>query len=300
MSETGPDDGARPNSELGGQVLALPKAPGRWSDPLELEPELEEDSAFPSIESSPLLYARLLGYLYLVIITFGIFSEVVVRGTLVEAGDPSATAANLRSSEWLFRLGFAADLVVFLSAVAVALILYLLLRPVNRALSMVAAGFRLTQTAILGLNLLNMSAVLLILGEAEYLGDHFEAEQLDALGLLFLDLHKYGYVLGLTFFALHALVVGYLVFVSGFLPKVLGVLLALAGMGSLIDNITFFLVPGYDGGISPVVLAPAFIAEISFCFWLVFRGIDTEEWHTRATRPPPQFTPETAHLGAPA
>jgi hypothetical protein len=215
--------------------------------------------------------ARVAGVLYVAIIVLGIFAEVVVRSRLVVDGDPGATASNIRESQWLFRAGFAADLVVFLCDVALAIVLYVLFRPVSRTLSMLAAAFRLTQTAIIGLNLLGMFAALLVLREADYLGA-FAVEQSEALALLLLDLHTYGYTLGLTFFGVSTLLVGYLALRSRVVPRALCVLLGLAGAGYVADSAAFFLVPGYGGDVSPVLLAPALVGEVWFALWLLFRG----------------------------
>jgi hypothetical protein len=220
--------------------------------------------------------ARLAGVLYLTIITFGIFAEVVVRSRLIADGDAQATAANIRDSEWLFRLGFAADLVVFLCDVALAIVLFFLFRPVSRIVSALAAAFRLTQTAIIGLNLLSMFGALLIVREADYLRV-FGREGSEALALFLLDLHKYGYTLGLTFFGLSTLAIAYLALRSRVVPRGLAALLALAGLGYLGDSFAFFLVPGYDGSISPVLLAPALVGELWFALWLLFKGWRLEE-----------------------
>jgi hypothetical protein len=218
-----------------------------------------------------LVSARVAGVLYVVIIVFGLFAEVVVRSRLVVDGDAQATAANIQDSESLFRLGFAADLVVFLCDVALAVVLYFLFRPVSRALSLLAAAFRLTQTAIIGFNLLNMFAALLILTDADYLGS-FDERQSESLSLFMLDLHRYGYTLGLTFFGVSTLIVGYLALASGCMPRLLGALLCLAGLGYVGDSVAFFLVPGYDGSISPILLAPAIVGEVWFALWLLLRG----------------------------
>jgi hypothetical protein len=218
-----------------------------------------------------LVSARLAGTLYLTIVGLGIFAEVAVRSSLIVDGDAAATAANIRDSEWLFRAGFAADLIVFLCDVALAVILFLLFRPVSRTLSLLAAAFRLTQTAIIGLNLLAMFAALLVLEEADYLSA-FGAGQTEALAALSLDIHAYGYTLGLTFFAVSTLIIGSLAIRSGVVPKALGVLLLLAGAGYLADSFAFFLVPGYDGSISPILLAPAIVGEVWFAVWLLIKG----------------------------
>lgn len=237
--------------------------------------ELDQRSWFVS--------ARVAGVLYAVIIAFGIFAEVVVRSRLIVDGDAQETAANINDSEALFRLGFAADLVVFLCDVALAVVLYFLFRPVSRALSLLAAAFRLTQTAIIGFNLLNMFAALLILTDADYLGA-FDERQAESLSLFMLDMHQYGYTLGLTFFGMSTLIMGYLVLSSGRMPRLLGVLLALAGLGYVADSAAFFLAPGYDGSISPILLAPAIVGEVWFALWLLFRGRRLESLTEPATR----------------
>ena len=207
----------------------------------------------------PLTTPRLAGVLYLVIIAFGLFAEVFVRARLIVPGDPAATADNILASETLFRAGFAADLIVFLADIALAILLYRIFRPISRTLSMLAAAFRLTQTAIIALNLLNMFTALLILRDGGS----------ESLALTFLDAHKYGYLLGLTFFGVSTSIIGYLAYRSNRFPKSLGVLLGIAGLGYLADSFSFFLIPGYDGSASAIVLAPAVIAELWLALWLL-------------------------------
>lgn len=219
----------------------------------------------------PVALSRIAGILYLLVIAFGIFAEVAVRSHLVDSGDAQAIAANILGSETLFRLGFAADLVVFLCDVAIAVLLFVLFAPVSRTLSMLAAAFRLTQTAVIGLNLLSMFAALLILREADYLGA-FSDRQSESLASLFLDLHKYGYTLGLTFFGVSTALIAYLALRSTVVPRLPVGLLFLAGLGYATDSFAFFLVSGYDGSISPILLAPAIVGEIWFALWLLFKG----------------------------
>jgi hypothetical protein len=220
--------------------------------------------------------ARLAGVLYLVIIVFGIFAEVVVRTRLIDFDDAGATAADIRDSARLFRVGVGADLVVFLSDVALAVVLYLLFRPVSASVSLLAAAFRLTQTAIIGLDLLFMFGALLLLREADYLTG-FGGDEIDGLALFLLDLHRYGYTLGLTFFGVSTIAIAYLARASGVVPKALWILLGLAGAGYIADSGAFFLVAGYDGSVSPILLAPALVGEVWFAFWLLLRGRRLEE-----------------------
>ncbi len=230
--------------------------------------------------------ARTAGVLYLIIIACGLFAEVGVRSQLIEPGDPAATAQNIIESPILFRAGLAADIVMFIADVALAIVLYQLFKPLNQTLSMLAAAFRITQTAVIGLNLLNMFQAVRIVDDANYL-DVLGDGQSDALALLYLDAHKYGYILGLAFFGASTLIISYLALSSRQMPRPLGVLLGLAGAGYLVDTFSFFLIPGYDGSASPIVLAPALVAEVWFALWLLTKGHRLEHL-TRVESTPPE------------
>lgn len=225
----------------------------------------------PPENPSTKTYARAAGILYLVIIVCALYSEVIVRSGLVVPGDAVATASNISRSDFLFRTGLVFDLVAFLSDVVVAVLLYVLLRPVSQVLSLTAAGFRLTGTAIYGVNLLNHLAPLLLLGGSDYLGV-FDPGQVEAIALFFLELHGHGYDLGLVFFGFHCLAVGYLLYRSGFMPKVLGALMVLAGVGYLIGSGTLFLFPDRADAVAFVYVAPL-IGELAFGLWLATRGV---------------------------
>ena len=227
--------------------------------------------------------ARIAGILYLIIIIAGIFAEFFVRQSLIVPGDATATANNIMASEGLFRLGIAGDLIMIMCDVALALIFYVLLKPVSKALSLLAAFFRLGQAAILGLNLLNLFFVLQLLSGADYL-TVFGADQLYALVLLFLTGHSIGYSIGLVLFGLSLFVLGYLVFKSGYFPKILGVLLIVAALGYLIDSFASFLLPNYDdyeAMFALVVFLPAFVGELSMCLWLLIKGVKVEQTQLR-------------------
>ena len=223
--------------------------------------------------------ARVAGVLYLTIIVAGIFAEFVVRQSLIVPGDATATASNIMASEGLFRLGIAGDLIMILSDIALALIFYVLFKPVSQALSLLAAFFRLGQATILALNLLNLFFVLQLLSGADYL-TVFGADQLDALVLLFLNGHSLGYSIGMVFFGLSLLVLGYLVFKSGYLPRILGGLLIFASLGYLVDSFAGLLWPNYDNYeaiFALVVFVPAFIGELSMAVWLLVKGINVPQ-----------------------
>ena len=236
-------------------------------------------------ETSPLLYARVAGVLYLIIIVFGIFGEMFVRSSLIVPGDAAATASNITASQGLFRVGFLADSVMFLCDVALAALLYVLLRPVSKVVSLVAMCFRLAQTAVLALNLLHYHAAMLLLngpGYSEALG----TSQLHALTSFFLDLHAHGYDLGLLLFGLHCLLLGYLVFKSRYIPRVLGVLVVAAGFVYLIGSYTRFLAPSYIAAVSPIYIV-AIISEVSLCLWLLVKGVSMRRWEEMTAALPP-------------
>jgi len=233
----------------------------------------------PAADPSLRKIARVAGLLYLVLIIAGILAEFFVRSSLIVTGDAAATANNIMQSGGLYRIGIAADLIMILCDVALALAFYLLLKPVSHPLALLAAFFRLAQAATLGTNLLNLFFVLKLVGGAGYL-NVFSADQLHSLALLFLEAHSIGYSIGLVFFGLCLFVLGYLVFKSGYLPGILGILLILASLGYLIDSFALVLLPNYldyETLFALVVFVPAFIAELALCLWLLLKGVKTAE-----------------------
>lgn len=157
----------------------------------------------------------------------------------------------------------------------VVLLLYVLFRPVSKLGSLISAGFRLTGTSIYGVNLLNYFAALLILSGSEYLNS-FDPSQLNSMALMFLTIHKHGYDLGLVFFGFHCLFLGYLLFNSGSFPKILGVLMVLAGIGYEAGSYTLFLWPEYTSMIAPIYTLPL-IGELSLGLWLLIKGIKNQK-----------------------
>lgn len=219
--------------------------------------------------------ARIAGVLYLIIIICAGFSEGYVRASLLVPGDAAATAQNIMASEGLFRLGFVSDLIAFLSDLIVSVLFYVLLRPVSKTLALIMASLRLlAHPAIASINLLNHFAPLLLLSDANYLGA-FETEQLQALVLLFMEAHRYGYLIGGAFFGLHCLFLGYLLFKSELFPGVLGVLMVVASVGYLLESFGNFLFPGYRELLTWAVAVPAVIGELSLCLWLLVKGVKT-------------------------
>jgi hypothetical protein len=229
--------------------------------------------AHPLLFADPKKIARLTGILYLLVIAFGVFAEFFVRSALIVPGDAHATATNIIESQALFRLGVAGDLLVFSIDIVLCIAFYILLKPVNKNLSLLAASFHLVEAGILGINMLSQFAALKILGGDAYL-DAFTSEQLEAFSYLALQLHGTGYGLGLIFFGFCLLIMGYLLYISGFVPRILGILLVLAGVVYLSTSFAAILLPGISGKLMPLFLIP-FIAELGLAGWLSVKGIRT-------------------------
>lgn len=222
---------------------------------------------------TPKRIARLTGLLYLVIIVTAGFAEGAVRGTLVIPGDAAATAANIQASEMLFRAGFVADLVAFLADLAVTVLLYVLLRPVSRTVALLAAGFRLlAHPAIAAVNLLNHWAALTLVGGADYLAP-FQPGQIDALAMLAMELHGYGYLVGGAFFGVHLLLLGWLLARSHLFPRVLGALVLLASAGYVVESFGMFLFPSGEAVYTVLVTASAVLGEVVLCLYLLIKGV---------------------------
>jgi len=233
---------------------------------------------------SPQLYARIGAVLYLIIIAAGINGELFVRGSIVVSGDAAATARNLVASSALWRAGIAGDLVMHLCDVGLMLVFYVLLRPVSRNLALLAILFNLIQTAVLVANKLNLLLPLFLLGDARYL-DAFTPQQLQALSYVSLRTHDYGFGFGLMFFGAECLVVGYLIFRSGYFPRALGILMQVAGACYLANSFALVVSPPLASRLFPLILLPPFVAELSLALWLLVKGVDRTAWAARVEAP---------------
>ena len=230
-----------------------------------------------AVQASPQAYARIGGVLYLIIIACGLFAEAFVRDKLTVPADATATARNILAHESLFRIGIAADLTTFVLAVALTMILYALLKPVNKDLALLMVFFNLVQDAIGGINALNTYRPLQLLGGADYL-KVFSPDQLQAMALLSLKAHGVGFGIALMFFGCSCLALGYLIFRSGFFPKLLGILMAITGACYLLDSFAVILSPPLASVLFTVILLPAFIGELSLALWLTVKGVNVPKW----------------------
>ena len=233
------------------------------------------DHAF---DTSPQAYARIGGALYLIIIVLGLFAEGFVSSTLIVSGDAGATAQNIMASPALWRVGVAANLIVPICAVPLLLIEYLLLRPVNRHLVLLAVLFNVVSLAMEGVSKIHLLEVTALLEEGSAYSAAFEPQQLHALVQLALKSHGAAWNLALIFFGFTCVIYGVLIFKSGYLPKAIGVLMQLAGMSYLTACFSAFFAPALADRIIPGILLPAFIGESSLCLWLLVKGVNLQKW----------------------
>ena len=203
-----------------------------------------------------------------------------MRGQLVVANDAAATAHNIVTHELRYRLGFAAELIEILCTVPLALIFYELFKVVNKRVVLLVVFFNLVGTAIESVDLLNHLAPLTLLGGGSYLSA-IPVEQLQAQAYLSLKLYELGFAICLVFFGFFCLLLGYLIFRSGFLPRMIGVLLAFQGLCYLVNSFVDFLAPRM-ADLAFSVLAVSAVGEISLCLWLLVMGVNVTRWNEKA------------------
>lgn len=220
---------------------------------------------------SPLRTARLAGFFYLIQVLLYVFSS------LIAPDDPSGMINNLRISESLVRLSIVGILISQIVGIVYVLLLYKLLKPVNKNVAALMIVFALTVPPITMLNELTRLGILQVVGGAAYLSA-FTTEQLEALAHFFIRLHDEGTSISLIFAGLWLFPLGYLVFQSRFLPRILGVLLVFAGFGYLIYAFGSLLSTEYN--LSNSLLGG--LAEVLFLLWLLIKGINVEQWNQRA------------------
>ena len=226
------------------------------------------------------MLARIGGVLYLIIIAIGLVGELFVRERLVVSGNPEATAAQIRSMEWLWRLGIAGELVLLTCGITLALIFLVLLRPVSRDLALLAVFFNLVSLTVEASSSLYLTMALFPLHGPASL-DAFSPAQLHTLMTLAIRSHGQGFGVALIFFGWFCLVAGVLIVRSGYLPRWIGVLMLLAGLSYLINSFALILAPALASRLFPAILVPAFIGELSLALWMLIKGVNLEGWRRR-------------------
>ncbi|GAB3297466.1 DUF4386 domain-containing protein [Hymenobacter humi] len=241
-----------------------------------------------TIDNSPLTYARIGGALYLVIILFGLFAEGFVTSKLLVSGDAAATARNILASPGLWRLSVAGNLLVVLCAVPLLWIEYLLLRPVSKSLVLLALFFNLVSLAVEAISKVFLLLVMPTLESAQY-AQALGSRQVPMLADFSLKAHEISFNIALVFFGFTCLVNGYLIFKSGYLPKVVGILMQVAGGCYVVACLAALLAPALAAMLLPTILLPCFIGELSLCLWLLVKGVDTVKWHAQTSRSAPHL-----------
>ena len=204
-------------------------------------------------------------------VIFGLFAEIFFREKLFVSNDIAATTSNILSNVFSYRIGIVSDLLMSLSYLLTALILYKLLSSVNMNMAAAMVIFATAGSVLLMFNILNEFAPLYILNGNDYLST-FNSSQRQSLAMLFYNLYQHGYMIGQIFFALWVLPLGILIYKSRFIPKVFGILFVIETIFGLMAVIVHFLVQ--NGTIETILLVPGTIAEFSFMFWLLIRGIN--------------------------
>jgi hypothetical protein len=211
------------------------------------------------------------GFLYLQYIVITILADVIGRANVIVYGDAATTAKNIIAAALQFRIGFVADLMAGVLFILTAWTLYVLLKPVDQSLALLFLLLNVGGVAVQCFNNLNLLAALLLLSGADYL-KVFQADQLQALTMLFLTLYKNGFWICQIFFGAWLLPLGYLVFKSGFLPKILGIVIMIHGVGWLLTFLQWFLFPDF-GAITYLTYTLGFISEFGLTLWLLIKGV---------------------------
>jgi len=217
------------------------------------------------------------GALYLINIVGGAFAISIVPAMLLVTGNAAATAHNIQAHELLYRSGLAVHVVVTVTNIPLAVIFYELFKVVNRRLALLDVFFILVATAIEAAGLVNQFAPLVLLGSEPYTSA-LSAAQLQALAYQPWDLSSIDYNLHTVFFGFDIICFTYLVLKSTFVPRAIGVLLAIDGVAYLVYSFTDFLAPGFAAQLVPWIQLPALFGEGGLALWLLVVGVDVERW----------------------
>ena len=228
-------------------------------------------------EASPRIKARMVGVLYLLEGAPAVFQQSVIAGLIV-SGDAAATATHVLANEMLFRLWFAAALLAVACHIAYTVLFYDLFKPVNRTIALLAASVSLVACALQAFAALFQLIPLLVLGGGSSLGALTQG-QLQALALLFFNLHTQAFNIYLIFFGFWLIPTGYLILRSTFFPRIIGVLLMLDGLGW-----ATFLWPPLATSLYPVISVVAALAEFPLALWLLVVGVNVQRWKEQASK----------------
>jgi len=225
-----------------------------------------------TIESAQHTAAKVAGFLYLFTMVTANFAEFYARGRLIVDGDAVRTAKNMAASERLFRFGTVSNLITFASVVILLLALYVVLKPINRNVALLAAFWRLAECSIFALITLSDFVALRLLSGADYLRA-FDTQQLQALAYTFVRAHDAGYLIGLVFFGLGSTVFAYLWFKSRYIPRALAAWGIFSSLVVAIVTLAIMVFPSLAAVVIPIYFVPIFIFEVTLGIWLLVKGI---------------------------
>jgi hypothetical protein len=220
--------------------------------------------------------ARVAGLLYVGLIVFGVSAQFLGRQGIIVPGDAAATANNIMANELLFRLALVSDFIAFGLFLLLPLAFYVLFKPVNKNLAWLVLIFVVVSIPISFVNFILHSAPLILLSGADYL-TVFETDQLYAMVMFYLDLYTVGVMIATIFHGLWLIPLGYLVYKSGYFPRIFGVLEILAGFGFLIEVFAFFLLPPSLVVITYPAIVLEILGEFGFTAWLLLKGANIPE-----------------------
>ena len=239
---------------------------------------IQEDPA----GASPRQLARIAGALYLLNIVAGFIAIGLVPAILFVEGDVAATLRNIQANELLYRLSLAAHMIPILCNVPLVVILYDLLKGVNKRLALMMVFYSIVGTAVESANLLDQFTPLVLLDGAQGL-QALTADQMQALAYAPLRLQTFGYDVQQVIYAGYLLAAGYLVFRSTFLPRVIGVLLAIGAVSYLIYSFASFISPEFAAHLVPYIQLPSLIGEGALCLVLLVIGVNVQRWKGQAS-----------------
>ena len=225
---------------------------------------------------SPNRLARMTGVLYLLVVLCGIISEILVKNVVFVPGDMAATVSQITTYGFIFRLGFVVMLARLVFLTLLVLALHKLFGPVNRDVAVVMVAFVLISNAVTMVSLVFEFSAPLLLTSSDY-STLFTTDQWLAQVQFFINMQVHADKAA-QIFSLWVILLGFLMFKSGYFPKLLGILMMVAGVGYMADFLVFFLLPQLDVQIAGF----AFLAEVAFPLWLLIKGVDVEAWKSRA------------------
>ncbi|WP_240740241.1 DUF4386 domain-containing protein [Flagellimonas allohymeniacidonis] len=216
--------------------------------------------------------ARLAGFLFFILVVTGVFAEFYVRQNIFVYKDIAATARNIIENEWLFRLGFVADLVMSTAFFFYAFLLYIVFKNVHKNGALLLFLSITISVAMYCQNMLYQFSALELLQNKSY-SEGFGMEQLELLSSFFLNMHGRGYMVNQIFYGLYLFPLGYMIYKSGVAPKWLGIILMLGCLGDFVDFVTYFLFPNTSSVVLQNITIPADVGELLFCLWLMIWGV---------------------------